>query len=126
MHHITTWNVNSIKSRLTHFLDYLGIYQPDIVLLQETKTVNEQFPYQAIEDAGYNILVHGQKTYNGVAILSKYPTDGCIRSIPARVNDDQARYIETLICHPDQPYIVASVYVPNGQSPSSEKLGVHK
>ncbi|MCZ6837973.1 MAG: endonuclease/exonuclease/phosphatase family protein, partial [Alphaproteobacteria bacterium] len=70
---IATWNVNSIKARLPNALDWLREFKPDVVLLQELKVTDENFPAMEIEELGYNCAVHGQKTYNGVAILSKHP-----------------------------------------------------
>ena len=72
---IVTWNVNSIKVRIPHVCEYLRANAPDVVLLQETKVVDEKFPALEIEDLGYNIALLGQRTYNGVAILSKYPIE---------------------------------------------------
>ncbi len=120
---IATWNVNSVKSRLTHLLEYIRSDDaPDILLLQELKCVTEQFPYMEIEDAGYNVAVHGQKTYNGVAILSKFPIDDVVKKLPGDDSDEQARYIEAVISLKDKAIRVASVYVPNGQSPDSDKF----
>ena len=72
---IVTWNVNSVKARLPHLLKWLDEFSPDIVLLQELKCIAEAFPHMEVEDKGYNIAISGQKTYNGVAILSKSPID---------------------------------------------------
>lgn len=120
---IATWNVNSVKSRLAHLLDYLKSDEaPDILLLQELKCMTEAFPYMEVEDAGYNVAVHGQKTYNGVAILSKYPIDEVVKGLPGDDEDDQARYIEAVISLDDKAIRVASIYVPNGQSPDSDKF----
>jgi exodeoxyribonuclease-3 len=120
---IATWNVNSVKTRLAHVLEYLrGEHAPDILLLQELKCMTDAFPYAEIEDAGYNVAVHGQKTYNGVAILSKFPLEDIIRTLPGDESDEQARYIEALVSIDDSVLRVASVYVPNGQSPDSDKF----
>ena len=119
---IVTWNVNSIKARLPNFLAWLGETKPDIVLLQETKTINETFPAMEIEDAGYNIAMHGQKTYNGVAILSKFPLEDVVTTLPGDDADEEARYIEALVNVEDQVIRVASVYVPNGKSPDSDRF----
>lgn len=115
---IATWNVNSVKSRLEHLIKYLKEYSPDVVLLQELKCMTEAFPAMEVEDAGYNIAVHGQKTYNGVAILSKYPIEDVETTLPGDDSDEQARYIEAVT----NGIRVASVYVPNGQSPGSDKF----
>ena len=119
---VVTWNLNSIRSRLTHLLDYLDAYAPDIVLLQEIKVETEAFPAMEIEDKGYHLAVHGQKTYNGVAILSKYPLEDVVTQLPGDAADEQARYSEAVVCLPDTALRVASVYVPNGQSPDSDKF----
>jgi exodeoxyribonuclease III len=119
---IATWNVNSIKVRLPQLLDWLKNDQPDIVLLQEIKCVDEAFPAIEIEELGYNIAVHGQKTYNGVAILSRFPLEDISKGLPGDESDIQARYIEAVISLPHSALRVASVYVPNGQTPDSEKF----
>jgi exodeoxyribonuclease-3 len=119
---IVTWNVNSIKSRLHQLLPWLKEAAPDIVLLQETKTTNDSFPYMEIEELGYNIKAHGQKSYNGVAILSKFPLDDVRTAMPGDDTDDAARYIEAVASLPGQAVRVASIYVPNGQSPDSDKF----
>ena len=122
LYSVVTWNVNSIKMRLNHLLQYIKAKSPDVILLQELKCISEQFPYQQVEDAGYNIIVNGQKTYNGVAILSKYPLEDSINQLPTMKDDPNARYVEALVQFPDQVLHVASVYVPNGQSPASDKF----
>ena len=119
---IATWNVNSIKVRLPHLLEWLKRDRPDIVLLQECKCVNEAFPAMEIEELGYNVAIHGQKTYNGVAILSKYKLDEITRGLPGDDDDLQARYIEAVASVPGGAIRVASVYVPNGQSADSDKF----
>lgn len=120
---IATWNINSIKSRLPHLLSYLkGDMAPDVLLLQELKCQTDAFPYMEIEDAGYNVAVHGQKTYNGVAILSKYPLDDVVKQLPGDETDEQARYIEAVVSLDGYAMRVASVYVPNGQEPGSDKF----
>lgn len=115
---IATWNVNSIKARLPLVLDWLRDFAPDVALLQETKTVDDDFPRLEIEDLGYNVAVHGQKSYNGVAILSKRPIEDLRRGLPGNENDDQARYIEAVT----GGVRVASIYLPNGNPVASEKF----
>ena len=116
---IATWNVNSIKARLPRVLDWLGSNEaPDVALLQETKVVDENFPAMEIEDLGYNIAVHGQKSYNGVAILSKRPIEDVTCGLPGDDSDEQARYIEGTI----GTVRVASIYLPNGNPVDSEKF----
>lgn len=113
---IATWNINSIRMRLPLLLKWLRESEPDVVLLQETKVMDDQFPKQEIEDLHYNIAMHGQKTFNGVAILSKHPIEDISTSIPD-FEDEQARYIEAVV----NGTRVASVYVPNGMEVGSDK-----
>ena len=117
---ITTWNVNSIRQRINTLTYWLEQDQVDIILLQELKCTNDQFPYQELEDLGYNLAIHGQKTYNGVAILSKFPIEDVINILPGEEKDIQARYIECVISLPDNAIRVSSVYVPNGQEVGSK------
>ena len=119
---VATWNVNSVRPRLSQLLDWLKQDAPDIALLQEIKCVNEAFPAMEVEELGYNIALHGQKTYNGVAILSKYPLDDVVRGLPGDEADVQARYIEAVVSLRGKALRVASVYVPNGQSADSDKF----
>jgi len=112
---VTTWNVNSIKARLPNVLDWLREKAPDVACLQEIKTVEEAFPRDELEDLGYNIAVAGQKSYNGVAILSKRPVEEvALTALPGDGSDDQARYIEAVISADSGPVRVASIYLPNG------------
>ena len=115
---IATWNVNSIKARLPAALEWLGEASPDVVLLQETKTVDEGFPEAEIGELGYNVAVHGQKSYNGVAILAKRPIEDVARGLPGDDEDIQARYIEAVV----DGVRVASIYLPNGNPVDSEKF----
>lgn len=120
---IATWNINSVRTRLPLLLDYLRAYTPDVLLLQELKAENAAFPYMEIETLGYNCAIHGQKTYNGVAVLSKFPIDEIVtRSLPGDDSDEQARYIEVLLSLPGEAWRVASVYVPNGMEAGSDKF----
>ena len=119
---IATFNVNSIKARLPNLLVWLDDARPDIVLLQELKCVDEAFPLMEIEERGYNVASHGQKTYNGVAILSKFPLDDVVRGLGGDDADSQARYIEAVASIPSGAIRVASVYVPNGQDVLSDKF----
>ena len=111
-----TWNINSIRARLPVFIAWLKEKAPDIVLLQETKVEDTQFPREEIETLHYNLALFGQKTYNGVALLSKFPIEDVVVGIPG-FQDDQARYIEAVI----KGIRVASVYVPNGMAVGSDK-----
>ena len=110
---IVSWNVNSVKARLPHVLDYLRESDPDVLCLQELKCVDEAFPREEIEAAGYSVVTHGQKTYNGVAILSKHTIEDVTRGLP-NFEDEQSRYIEAIICADDFVVRVASIYLPNG------------
>ncbi len=119
---IATWNVNSIRSRLLHLLDWLRTDKPEIVLLQELKCTEDTFPAMEIEELGYNIAIHGEKSYNGVAILSKFPLSDIVRGLPDNADDVHARYIEAVVSLPKTALRVASVYVPNGQETTSDKF----
>lgn len=118
---IATWNVNSIRTRLPHLTQWLREDKPDVVLLQELKCTEDQFPFMEIEELGYNVAMHGEKTYNGVAILSKFPINDVIRGIP-NYTDERARYIEAITGTGNNIVRVASVYVVNGQTTDSEKF----
>lgn len=115
---ITSWNVNSIRVREQIVLDWLKSNDPDILLLQETKVVDDLFPRRSFEDAGYRLAIHGQKSLNGVAILSKHPISDIGIGLPGEPEDEQARYIEASI----GGIRVASVYVPNGTRVGSDKF----
>ena len=119
---IATFNVNSIGARLPNVLAWLDSAKPDIILFQELKCIDDAFPAMEIRQRGYEIATHGQKTYNGVAILSKYPLSGIEKGLPGDASDEQARYIEAIATTPDGAVRVASAYVPNGQSPDSDKF----
>lgn len=118
---IATWNVNSVRTRLPHLIDFLKNEAPDIVLLQELKCLDEQFPRMEVEELGYNVETHGQKTYNGVAILSKFPLEDVTRGL-MHYDDAASRYIEAVATTPIGVMRVASVYVVNGSSPDSDKF----
>lgn len=113
---IATWNVNSLRVRLPHVLQWLEAAQPDVLAIQETKTVDEQFPLAELEAAGYNAVFAGQKTYNGVAILSKSPTTDVVTDIPA-LDDPQRRILAATI----DGVRVVNLYVVNGAEVGSEK-----
>ena len=117
---IATWNVNSVRQRLDHVLGYLGRVEPDVLCLQELKCTDESFPRAEVEAAGYRCYVHGQKGFNGVAILTK--ADAHVETgLPGDEADVQSRYIEARV--PDGPtwVRVASIYLPNGNPVASEK-----
>lgn len=119
---IASWNVNSVKARLPNLLEWLGDFAPDAALLQETKCVAENFPRLEIEALGYHVAVAGQKTYNGVAILSKTPLTVTQRALPGDPEDAQARYIEATTESSAGALRLASVYLPNGNPIDSEKF----
>jgi len=115
---IATWNVNSLKVRLPQVIDWLQANQPDMLCLQETKLTDENFPVSEIAAAGYQSIFTGQKTYNGVAILSKRQGNEVIAEIP-KFADEQKRVIAATY----DDVRVISVYVPNGDTVESEKYG---
>ena len=119
---IATWNVNSINARLATVEKWVAQELPDVVCMQELKCVDEKFPAEPFERLGYNIAVHGQKTYNGVAILSKWPLEDVSPRLPGDDADDHARYLEAVISGP-KPVRVASIYLPNGNPVATEKFG---
>jgi exodeoxyribonuclease III len=118
---IATWNVNSIKQRTDSARAWLAERKPDIVCLQETKCVDDAFPRDAFESLGYNVAVHGQKTFNGVALLSRFPFDEVNNGLPGDANDDHARFIEAVVSTAQGALRVASIYLPNGNPPDTEK-----
>lgn len=113
---LASWNVNSLKVRLPHVLHWLESEQPDVVGLQETKLTDENFPVAALQDAGYDIVYAGQKTYNGVAVLARQPLIETVTDIPG-VDDPQRRVMAATIG--DLRFI--NLYVPNGSEVGSEK-----
>jgi exodeoxyribonuclease-3 len=120
---IATWNVNSIKVRRDNVLRWLREAEPEVACLQEIKCTDDGFPHAAFEDLGYNVAVHGQKTYNGVAILSKHPLEDVAPGLPGDDSDDQARYLEAVISLPGGVVRVASIYLPNGNPADGPKFG---
>lgn len=117
---LATWNVNSLNVRLPHLIDWLQNAQPDLVGLQEIKLTNDKFPHEALQQIGYHAIAHGQKTYNGVAILSKLPdTPGDIHTrLPGMDDDPQSRLIAAT--YGDVRFI--NVYIPNGAEVGSDKF----
>ena len=111
---ISTWNINGIKARLDGLLTWLEQAKPDVACLQEIKSIDENFPSERFEELGYNVAVHGQKSFNGVAILSKKPFDEIIKGLPGDDSDDHARYLEVVISTDSGVVRVASIYLPNG------------
>ncbi len=120
---IATFNINGIKARLEALTTWLSEEAPDVVCLQEIKSVDEGFPAGPLESLGYNVATHGQKGFNGVAILSKAPIEVVRRGLPGDPDDVQARYIEAIIPASDGRAVrVASLYLPNGNPVESEKF----
>jgi exodeoxyribonuclease-3 len=125
---IATWNVNSIKVRLDAALAWLKEAKPDVVALQEIKCLGENFPAEPFEALGYNCAVHGQKTYNGVALLSKYPLEDVTPRLPGGAplpngqTDDHSRYLEAVVTGSKGILRVASIYAPNGNPIDTEKF----
>lgn len=113
---VATWNVNSLRVRLPHVLEWLEANQPDVVGLQELKMPDTEFPYEAIQEAGYSVIASGQRTYNGVAILSRHSAKDIITDLPG-LDDPQRRVLAATI---DDVRIV-NLYIPNGESITSEK-----
>jgi exodeoxyribonuclease III len=118
---VATWNVNSIRQRLDHLLTWLKECGPDIVCLQETKCLDEAFPREAIEALGYNVVTHGQKTFNGVALLSKLPFDETAPGLAGDDEDVHARFLEGVVTHKHGVLRVACLYLPNGNPPQTDK-----
>lgn len=112
---IASFNVNSINARLPRILDWFDRAKPDVCVLQEIKCVDEKFPSTEFEQRGYNVHAHGQKTYNGVALLSRHPVDEPRKGLPGDGADDQSRYIEAFVTPAGAaPVRVVGVYAPNG------------
>lgn len=111
---IATFNINGIKARIEALTDWLKEARPDVALLQEIKSVDETFPRGHFEDMGYNVETHGQKSFNGVAILSKLPLEDVTRGLPGDDADEQARWIEATVSGPKKPVRVCGLYLPNG------------
>lgn len=114
---IASWNINSIRVRQDNVLNWIDKQAPDLLLLQEIKCQDPQFPKEAFEEKGYHVYVHGQKSYNGVAILSKIPAKKIIKGLPGDETDEQARYLEIHL----NDIVIACLYLPNGNPRPSEK-----
>jgi exodeoxyribonuclease-3 len=114
---LATWNVNSLAVRLSQVLDWLTLHQPDVLCLQETKLSDDKFPHQELLAAGYRLQWFGQKTYNGVALLSRTDALDVVKNIPG-LDDPQARVIAGTV----DGVRVIGAYMPNGQSPDSDKF----
>jgi exodeoxyribonuclease-3 len=119
---IATWNINGVKARLETSLSWLSEARPDIVCLQEIKSVDEGFPASAFEELGYHVETHGQKGFNGVAILSLEKPVDVNRGLPGDPSDEQARYIEAVFETSASPLRVGGLYLPNGNPLGTEKF----
>ena len=119
---ITTWNINGIRARIDGALAYVREARPDVLCLQEIKTQDEGFPADAFADLGYNIATHGQKGFNGVALLALHPLEDVVRGLPGDNGDAQARYIEATVTEGPLSVRLASIYLPNGNPIASEKF----
>lgn len=119
---IATFNINGIKARAAALGDWLDEADPDVAVLQEIKSVDDAFPREIIEDRGYNLETHGQKSFNGVAILSKYPLEDLTRGLPGDDSDEQARWIEATVTGDKAAVRVCGLYLPNGNPAPGPKF----
>ena len=119
---IASFNINGIKARLPALLTWLEETRPDIVVLQELKSLDENFPDEPIRDLGYNVETHGQKSFNGVAILSRFPLEDVRRGLPGDDDDEQSRWIEALVMGDGEPIRVCGLYLPNGNPAPGPKF----
>jgi len=120
---IATWNINGVKARIEGALTWLRETNPDVACLQEIKCATEAFPAESFEELGYNAAVHGQKGFNGVAILSKRPFDEVVvRGLPGDESDSHARYIEALIPRAGGVVRIGNLYLPNGNPIGTDKF----
>ena len=119
---IATWNINGVKARIDTALAWLKEAEPDVACLQEIKSVDENFPREPFEELGYNVETHGQKGFNGVALLSRLPFDEVTARLPGDEEDEQARYLEGVISVPSGIVRIASLYLPNGNPVDSPKF----
>ncbi len=118
---IATFNINGIKARIQALPDWLDEAQPDVVLLQEIKSIDENFPREMFEERGYNVETHGQKSFNGVAILSKLPLEDVTRGLPGDDSDEQARWIEATVVG-KRAIRICGLYLPNGNPAPGPKF----
>jgi exodeoxyribonuclease-3 len=119
---IATFNINGIKARHPALCDWLDEAQPDVALLQEIKSVDENFPRELFEERGYNVETHGQKGFNGVAILSKLPLEDVSRGLPGDDGDEQARWIEATVVGERAAVRLCGLYLPNGNPTPGPKF----
>ena len=119
---IATWNINGIKARLDGVCEWLKQAEPDLVCFQEIKSVDENFPGSVFEDMGFNVATHGQKGFNGVAILSKSPFEEIRKGLPGDEHDEQARFIDVTTKGGKRSVRIAGAYMPNGNPLGTEKF----
>ncbi len=119
---VATWNINGVKARIESLLTWLKETSPDVVCLQEIKSVTEGFPTDRLIDAGYQCAVHGQKGFNGVAILSRLPIEDIVIGLPGEPDPEQSRYIEALVTGEAGICRIGGLYLPNGNPVASEKF----
>lgn len=119
---IATWNVNSVRKRTGNLISWLQRAKPDVVVLQEIKAQESQFPTLEVEAAGYKVAIVGQKGFNGVALLSQHSFEVTARTLPGPAEDEPARYIEGRIQTPRGPLTVGGIYLPNGNPIGTEKF----
>jgi exodeoxyribonuclease III len=119
---IATWNINGVRARIETLKTWLVQAQPDVVCLQEIKSVDEAFPAGELEALGYSLAVHGEKGFNGVALLSKVPLEDVRRGLPGDAQDLQARYIEATVVQNNRAVRIASIYLPNGNPVDTPKF----
>ncbi len=119
---IATWNINGVRARVDSATSWLKDVAPDVLCLQEIKSEDSVFPAEAFEDLGYNVIVHGQKGFNGVAVLSKLPIDEATPGLPGDHGDEQARFLEVVVSVPDAALTIVSLYLPNGNPIGSDKF----
>jgi exodeoxyribonuclease III len=119
---IATWNINGVRARLDGLLTWLKEAQPDVVCLQEIKSLEDGFPAAAVAELGYNAAVFGQKGFNGVALLSRHPLEDVRKGLPDEPDAAQSRYIEAVVSTPGGVVRIASIYLPNGNPIDTEKF----
>ena len=119
---ITTWNINGVRARIEGAVAYVREAKPDVLCFQEIKCQDEGFPTEAFTDLGYSVVTHGQKGFNGVALLSLHPLEDVVRGLPGDDTDVQSRYIEATVTHGDLSVRVASIYLPNGNPIDTPKF----
>ena len=119
---VATWNVNSVRKRTANLVAWLQSAKPDVVVLQEIKAQDAQFPKSEIEAAGYRVEIVGQKGFNGVALLSLHPVEITARALPEPADDEPARYIEGRLQTPSGPLTIGGLYLPNGNPIGTEKF----